>query len=146
MRDLAALQQTFDGVLNLWHSFGYYDDVTNQDILRQVHDVLRPGARALFDIYNRDHMMRRPPLEVGERAGKTVRTSHSWRGNRHRVVLEYDGQRQDTFEWRLYTPAEFEAICEEAGLRLLLKCAWFDPSLAPASEHARMQFLLERPF
>ena len=37
MRDLRAIDATFDGVLNLWHSFGYFDDVTNQDILRQIH-------------------------------------------------------------------------------------------------------------
>lgn len=144
MRALASLGETFDGVLNLWHSFGYFDDETNRDVLRQVRDVLRPGGRAIFDIYNRDHFAQRPLVETAERGGRAIRTTRSWHGPRHRVVLQYDGQSGDTFEWRLYTPAEFEEVCRSVGLHSLHSCAWFDESITPSPEHARMQFVLER--
>src|SRR5262249_24100095 len=44
MRSLDSLCRSFDGVVNLWHSFGYFDDETNLVVLRQVCAVLRPGA------------------------------------------------------------------------------------------------------
>jgi SAM-dependent methyltransferase len=144
MRRLEALQRTFDGVINLWHSFGYFDDETNRDVLRQVRDALRPGGRALFDIYNRDHFAQRPLQESSERGGRTIRTVRSWHGARLRVVLHYDGRPGDVFEWRLYTPPEFQALCDDLGLHTLLSCAWFDEDMPPAAQHARMQFLLER--
>lgn len=143
MRALTVLGETFDGVVNLWHSFGYFDDETNQEILRQVHDVLRPGGRAIFDIYNRDHFGRRPAVEIAERAGKIVHTSRSWDGPRQRVTLSYDGAVQDTFEWRLYSPREFEDACRAADLQPIVTCAWCDESIPAAPEHARMQFVLE---
>ncbi len=145
MRALHTLQQTFDAVVNLWHSFGYFDDATNQHVLRQVHHALRPGGRAVFDIYNREHFLQRPDVETGERHGKVVHTIRTWQGLRQRVALSYDGRLLDTFEWRLYTPAEFQSACAAAGFKVLLSCAWFDEAQPPAPQHARMQFVLERP-
>ena len=145
MRELHKLNLTSDAVINLWHSFGYFDDQTNEDILRQVHDVLRPGGRAIFDIYNRDHFLQRPAVEAAERGGKRIRTTRRWLGRRQQIALAYDGEIMDTFEWRLYDPSEFESVCAAAGLRTLLRCAWFDESLPPDPQHARMQFVLQRP-
>lgn len=144
MRQLDTLERTFDGVLNLWQSFGYFDDETNRAVLRQVRDVLRPGGRALFDIYNRDHFVQRPLQEETERGGRTIRTTRIWRGARQRVILHYDGTAGDVFEWRLYTPPEFQALCDDLGLHTLLACAWFEEDTPPAPQHARMQFVLER--
>lgn len=144
MRDLASLGQTFDGVVNLWHSFGYFDDETNLNILKQVRGILRPGGRAIFDIYNRDHFAQRPQIETSRRGGKTIHTTHSRDGARHRVALTYDGEPGDVFEWRLYSAEEFQDLCEGAGLHTIRACAWFDEDTAPSPEHARMQFVLER--
>ena len=144
MRRLSSLGETFDGVINLWHSFGYYDDHTNEEILRQVRGVLREGGRAIFDIYNREHFAQRPLHETTERGGRTIDTTYSWHGLRHRVALQVDGKPGDTFDWRLYTPSEFQDLCLAAGLRPILSCAWFDESLPVAPRHARMQFVVER--
>jgi SAM-dependent methyltransferase len=144
MRDLASLAGPFDAVVNLWHSFGYFDDETNVEILRQVWVLLRPGGRAIFDIYNRDHFVGLPPEELAERGGRQIRTQRSWNGSRHRVSLEYDGAPGDDFEWRLYSPEEFRAACSSVGLESLVECAWFDESKPPSAEHARMQFVVAR--
>jgi SAM-dependent methyltransferase len=69
MRDLGAIGETFDGILNLWHSFGYFDDATNQDILRQIHAKLRPGGRFILDIYNRESLERFPARRQFEKEG-----------------------------------------------------------------------------
>lgn len=144
MRQLRRLSRTFDGVVNLWHSFGYFDDDTNLAVLRQVRDILRPKGRTIFDIYNREHIERLPLEDVSERSGHRIRTRRTWNGPRHRVELEYDGRKADEFEWRLYSPAEFRELCASAGLETPLQPAWFDESLAPSAEHARIQFVLER--
>jgi SAM-dependent methyltransferase len=142
MRDLESLSQTFDGVLNLWASFGYFDDATNEAILRRVAEKLRPGGRAIIDIYNRDHMLTLPAEESAERDGVTVRTKRRWLGSRLNVQLEYGSGAADEFEWRLYTPTEFSNLANAVGLQPIVSCAWFDESKAPSAEHARMQFVL----
>ena len=144
MRSLDSLARTFDGVVNLWHSFGYFDDATNLEVLRQVQRILRPGGRAIFDIYNREHFEARGAEEVAERGGRCIRTTRRWNDARHRVTLEYDGRQGDEFEWRLYTPVEFRALSASAGLDTLRTCAWFDEAVPISAEHARMQFVLER--
>ena len=144
MRALDSLGERFDGVTNLWHSFGYFDDATNQDVLRQMGERLRPGGRVVIDVYNRDHIATLPLVETYERGGRLVKSTRSWSGPRHKVELEYEGGGRDELEWRLYTPAEFRALAAAAGLRVRLACAWFRESLAPRPEHARMQFVLER--
>ena len=144
MREIRSIGRTFDGVLNLWHSFGYFDDGTNADILQQVHDLLRPGGRAIFDIYNREHIASLPAEESAERGGRRVRTRRSWNGRRQRVSLEYEDSSGDEFEWRLYSPDEFLVLCSRAGLEPLAQCAWLDEAKTPSAEHARMQFVLGR--
>lgn len=144
MRKLGALGETFDGVINLWASFGYFDDVTNEAILRQIAAALRHGGRALIDVYNRDYMMSLPAKDIAVRRGIEVTTDRIWTGNRFGVRLQYSSGARDEFEWRLYTPDELSKICAAAGLATVLACAWFNESLPASAEHARMQLVLER--
>jgi SAM-dependent methyltransferase len=143
MRELDSLRESFDAVTNLWHSFGYFDDATNQDVLRQMRARLRPGGRIVIDLYNRDHIAALPLFETYERGGVRVTSTRSWSGPRHKVELAYAGGGRDELEWRLYTPAEFAELAAAAGLRVRLACAWFRESLEPSAEHARMQFVLD---
>jgi SAM-dependent methyltransferase len=144
MRALASLERRFDAVTNLWHSFGYFDDAANEAVLREVRERLRPGGRFLLDVYNRAHFAPMPAEAVSERSGVRIRTRRSWRGQRLRIELEYDGRPGDTFEWRLYTPDELAALLESLGLRVRTAVAWCREDLAPSAEHARMQFVAER--
>jgi len=144
MRRLDALGDRFDGAINLWASFGYFDDATNEEVLRQMAGVLRPGGRALIDVYNRDHMRKLPETEITERAGTRVSTKRSWSGDRFRVELTYATGNRDEFEWRLYTADELSRLCDLVGLDTVLACAGFNESLPPSVAHARMQLVLER--
>ena len=145
MREIGALDLCFDGVLNLWHSFGYFDDATNADVLRQVHDTLRPGGRFVLDIYNRECMERLPERREFEKDGVHVVSEYRWSGKRVTCSLIYNhGAGSDTFDWRIYTPAEIRAIAGQVGLRCRLACAWFNEQIAPSAEHARMQLVFER--
>jgi SAM-dependent methyltransferase len=138
-----AFERQFSGAYCMLTSFGYFDDPTNEHVLRQMAARLHPGGRALIDLYNRDHIATLPLVETYERVGTRVNSTRSWSGPRHKVELAYGGGGRDEFEWRLYTPNEFTALAAAAGLRARLACAWFRESLAPGAEHARMQFVLE---
>lgn len=144
MRKLGALGETFDGVINLWASFGYFDDATNEEILGQIAAALRPGGRALIDVYNRDYMLSLPANDIAVRGGVEITTDRTWTGKRFGVRLQYSSGARDEFEWRLYTADELSKICAAAGLDTALACAWFDETLAASAEHARMQLVLER--
>lgn len=145
MFDLATLEETFDGLLCLWHSFGYGTSEQNAGLLADMRGVLRPGGRLLMDIYNADAAAMLPDQEQGERAGRTVRTRRSWSGSRLRVELQYSNtELRDVHEWELYGPDEFEEMAGTAGLHVVTRCAWFDPSVPPSADHLRMQFVLER--
>ena len=144
MRALGELAADFDGVTNLWHSFGYFDEPTNVAVLRAMRERLRRGGRLVLDVYNRAHFLPMPVEEVAERNGETVTTRRSWSGPRLRVELAYARGGGDSLEWHLYTPDELAAVLSSVGLRVQTACAWFSEQLAPSAEHARMQFVAER--
>jgi len=144
MRRVSQIGQTFDGALNLWHSFGYYDDTTNAGIIRGMYNTLREGGRVVFDIYNRDHMRTLPAVETSKRNGVAIVTHRSWQDDRMRCEIAYEDAPPDILEWKLFAPDEFADLAKENGFSTVLRCAWFDESLAPSAEHARMQFMFEK--
>jgi SAM-dependent methyltransferase len=145
MRDLASLAETFDGAINMWHSFGYDDDAANLALLVSVRERLRRGGRCIFDIYNREYFATLPLTEISDRGGHRMHTTRAWAGNRLTVTLRWDdGSSGDAFEWRLYSPSEFTELASNAGLRVVCSCAWFDEAMPPSVEHGRMQFVFER--
>jgi SAM-dependent methyltransferase len=144
MREVGRLHGPFDAALSLWHSFGYFDDATNRAVLRQLHAIVRAEGRVVLDVYNRDHALRLPPVQVEQRGSTSVETRRSWQGDRWRVQLIYDGAPGDEFEWQLYSPEELRALAEACGFSTVVSCAWYDESVPLSREHARMQFVLER--
>jgi hypothetical protein len=107
-------------------------------------DHLRPGGRAIIDVYNREHMRNVSEHETAERGGVSVRTKRSWSGKRLRVTLTYGTGAGDDFDWHTYTPEELQDVARSAGLEPLLACAWFNEDIPASAEHARMQLVLER--
>lgn len=60
MRAIASMlknEKPFDGIVCLWTSFGFYDDETNDDILRQCLKLVRDGGFFVIDIINRDWLV-----------------------------------------------------------------------------------------
>ena len=144
MRELGQLPASFDGVLNLWHSFGFYDALTNRAVLEAFRARLRPRGRVILDLYNREHALSRPLSEQARRGDVSIETRRAWAGPRLQLELFYDGVPGDRFDWHMYSPEELAAVCDEIGFDVVLTCAWFNPAVAASPEHARMQFVLER--
>jgi SAM-dependent methyltransferase len=49
----------FDAAVNLWTSLGYYDEATDERILRGYRELVRPGGVFLLYIVNREFLVRR---------------------------------------------------------------------------------------
>lgn len=49
--------EIFDGCYLWQSSFGYFDDVTNFKVLKDIARALKPGGRFLIDVMNRDYVI-----------------------------------------------------------------------------------------
>ncbi len=79
------------------------------------------------------------------RGDTLVRTRREWRGSRLRVELSYGDQPStDVSEWRIYTVEEWRRLATAVGFDVIVQCAWFDEDIAPAADHLRMQFVLQK--
>lgn len=144
MRRLVELPGTFDAMLSLWQSFGYFDEATNRNVLEQINQKLRPEGRVILDIYHRGFFEARQETRTFVKDGVAVSERKIMAGQRLTVQLSYgDGRGGDTFEWQIYTPEEAQALAEACGFQALLACANFDEVTPPSSALPRMQLVLQ---
>jgi len=145
MRRMAELSGTFDAIICLWQSFGYFDAATNADILRQIDQKLRPGGRLVLDIYHRGFFERNQGTRHFERDGRKISETKLMDGDRLTVTLDYGSDLPpDIYAWQLFTPDAIAALARESGFVLLLACASFDQATPASAEQARMQLVFER--
>lgn len=149
MREVGSPAESFDAVINMWQSLSYFDEETNANILRAIHEMLTPGGRFIVDMYNRANFERNQGEKRQEINGVTVESRGYMRGNRWHSELTYrDAQGVitggDHMEWQLYTPDEFGALAGACGFTMRQACAWWDEHQAPSIETGRMQITLER--
>lgn len=104
----------FDAVLNLYSSFGYFDD-PNDDLacLRAWHAVLRPGGVLILETMHRDKFawLWGQEVDPGVRreSGRT-----DWATGVRTACVHIDGVER-TFRVRLYTATELVGMMTEAG-------------------------------
>jgi len=142
---LESADGPFDAVVSLWASFGWFDAATNQSLLEAMAGVLRPGGRAVLDLYDAAFFERAAPAErLHARGGVSVRERTRRSGDRLHIELEYGDGSRDRFHWQIFRADELAAAAASAGLAPLLACAAFDPA-TPADGHVpRMQHVFAR--
>lgn len=141
VRALPAFDHAFDAVICMWASFGWFTDVENDRVLRDLVRVLRPGGRLVLDLYNADFF--RSGDTVRERIVDGVRIVERRRvtGDRLHVTLDYEGGGHDAFEWQIFTPAEMSAVMRGLGCEPVLACAGFRTDQPPSADIPRMQLV-----
>lgn len=118
-----ALNRQYDLIVNLWTSFGYFED-TNDDqlVLQQMFTHLKTGGVAIIDIAGKDQILRDlQPVHVTDYADGSVlmerpilteelgRYENEW-------TLIRDGQAyQHTWTQNLYTAREMRSLFAAAG-------------------------------
>lgn len=144
MRQVAEVPGTFDAIVCLWQSFGYFEPADNLDLLKQWRAKLNRPGRLVLDIYHRGFFEHHLGQQRLERQGRSILETKTMAGHRLRVRLDYGlGDPVDVFEWQLYTPEEICALGASIGLEPRLTCTQFDPAQAASPDQPRMQIVFE---
>jgi SAM-dependent methyltransferase len=116
----------FDAAINLYTSFGYFDDHTdNLRAARSLRRALRPGGRLVLDVSSKECVARRyrekwwTQLPDGSIHFEQAVPIENWRRMENRwAVVDPDGRRRErvTRLW-LYSAVELDALLREAGFR-----------------------------
>jgi SAM-dependent methyltransferase len=106
----------FDGAINYFGSFGYFDDASNAEFLGRLARAVRPGGRVLIDQVNRLRLMKEflPRLETPKKI-----SLNRWDAERQRVVSKWKLRGRSGVSrssMRIYTLAQMRAIMERYGL------------------------------
>jgi SAM-dependent methyltransferase len=112
VRRLDELPGSFDAVICMWASFGWYDEETNAATF--VSLAAKAARTLVLDVYDpsffREHQ--------GTTVSRGVRDEKRVQGDRLLASLEYPDGTRDEFEWRLYEPEELAELGRAEGLRL----------------------------
>jgi SAM-dependent methyltransferase len=114
----------FDLALNLFSSFGYFEDVAEDlQVLRHLHVSLKPGGQVLLEMAGKEVLARTFQPRTWHRHAerdeylleeRIVRDGWSWIEN-HWIWICGATQNVFTFGIRLYSGGELTALLSEAG-------------------------------
>lgn len=132
MREIATVlqrQDSFDGVVNLWTSFGFYNEEVNRDILRQCRTLVRPGGFLVLETVNKDWLLQNfQERDFEEFPGRLV-LAKRWftpEDSRMHDTLTYLKRKdEDTFilekeitiDYRIWNLDELTHLLQETGWR-----------------------------
>jgi SAM-dependent methyltransferase len=124
---LLKAEKPFDGIINLWTSFGFYDDETNDDILRQCLKLVKPGGFFAMDIINRDWLVRYLQPRGFQRIGDILvledrkfnmndsRMYNTWTFMKKAAGNNYALLKEVKLDHRIWSLHEFIAMFERTG-------------------------------
>jgi SAM-dependent methyltransferase len=120
--------KAFDGVVNLFTSFGYFDDPEDDlRVLRNLHGSLRPGGRLVMEMAGKEWLARvyapkdwqQYPDGTFFLAEREVMPGWSLVRNRW-IAISPNGERVEfNFTHRIFSGAELEALVAKAGFKPL---------------------------
>lgn len=147
MREV-PLDEKFDAVVNLFTSFGYFDDHDdNERVLAEISRLLEPGGQFIIDFLNpayvKDYL-----VPLSERTEEGLRITEKRRIEDGFVrktieIREADGGEPRTYEEqvRLYDNKTFLGMLERAGLRVERQYGGYDASAYEPAGSKRMIFV-----
>ncbi|MGW7070986.1 class I SAM-dependent methyltransferase [Streptomyces sp. NPDC054855] len=134
--------QTYDVVLNVFTSFGYFDDPQdNFRVLRNAHESLVPGGQLLIDVMGKEVLagwIGHPQLVELDGAYVVQRDTvlDSWTRLRTDWTLVRDGvAREASITSFLFSAAELRTLLEDAGFTGVECFGGFDGE--PYDHHSR---------
>lgn len=127
--DMRALPQeggeTFEAVLSLFTSFGYFNEAENEQVARGFAASLLPGGRLLLDLNNRELLQEANGSRTwAVRPGGYLLDEYGYdadlrRFHGVRTLLVEGRERKFVFDHRAYSEPEIRALLKKAGLRVL---------------------------
>jgi SAM-dependent methyltransferase len=121
MRDFIR-PDAFDLVLNMFTSFGYFDNKGEDlKVLRNIYESLRQGGVLLIDVFGKEAMARMiQPVTIMEVADTMIVERHEifddWRRIRNEwVVIKGESAKRLRFHHTVYSGQELKSLFEQAG-------------------------------
>lgn len=122
-RVLPFAARSFDALVMLFSSFGYFDERGDRLVLEEIARVLRPGGTAIFDLMNPPYVRAKlVPESRRVRNGATIVETRRLEGDGRFVVKHVDvavaggESRQWRERVRLYEASEFDELLRAHGL------------------------------
>ncbi len=153
MRLLPFAADRFDAVLNLFNSFGYFEESHNQRVVAEFARVLKPGGRLLIDMANLV-----PLIDIIEEHSCTQQQidnlllTEDWSFNptthvlHNETQIELEGRATErSYDVRLYTLEEMQALFEQAGLELEKTYGEFSGDPYDTEESTRLILVARKP-
>jgi len=151
--------EKFDGVINLLTSFGYYDDETDADILRQCCNLVRSGGFFALEIANRDYIVKnfQPQgfsrqenlilLEDRSFDAETSRAVTTWTYLVQKDERNFVLEKQFTLDTRLWSVHELIDLFEKTGWKFRAVCSGFGRQQGdvPLTDLLRLFFIAVKP-
>jgi SAM-dependent methyltransferase len=123
MRELPWPDASFDGLINLWTAFGYFEtQEENERVMREFARVLAPGGVLVLDTVNQPALLRGFREKSWRELDDTLlleRHEYDQVTGRSRAFWTFvrDGSRAElSFEHRLYTTPEYVEMMRRYGL------------------------------
>lgn len=148
-RVLPFADASFDSVVNLFSSFGYFGEQGDKQVLLEIARVLAPGGFLALDLMNPAYVRARlVPYSRSERGGALLVESRSLSAGGQLVVKDVELHNESGIvrwreEVRLYEPEEILRWLDAAGLRQNAVYGDFDGS-ALAAGSSRQLVLAQR--
>jgi SAM-dependent methyltransferase len=136
----------FDAAIIMFHSFGYFSDAEDRQVLEKVHRSLRKGGRFLIEILNRDWLLanfrERDEKIVDEIKIIETRRFDPLTSRNHFRIERHSATGVTTKEgrWRLYSPHEIKNLLEGIGFQFLAAYSSLDKQ--PLTKDTRLMRLL----
>ncbi|KAB2899031.1 MAG: class I SAM-dependent methyltransferase, partial [Kofleriaceae bacterium] len=125
MREM-DFEAQFDGAYCLFSTFGYFDDETNKKVASLICKALKPGAKLILEMLNRDYVIGDLPARVWWEGDGCVVLEEvefnyfSSRVQSKRSVVFDDGRQvEQEISVRVYSLHEVGKLLHAAGLRVL---------------------------
>jgi SAM-dependent methyltransferase len=123
MRHLPFMEHSFDVVVNLFTSFGYFaEDRENRQVLTEIRRVLKPDGRFLIDYLNREAVKQKlVPLSERTEGDTFIREERAIEGDfvvKRIYIRDKRGERSYLERVKMYSREQMEEMIVQAGLGL----------------------------
>jgi ubiquinone/menaquinone biosynthesis C-methylase UbiE len=140
------LEQSFDAVVNLFTSFGYFtEEAENEKVIHEINRLLKINGKFIIDflnpLYVADNLVpqssrKEGKLEIAER--RSIEEGYV----RKRIIIREDGQKERSYleQVRLYKLEDFKRMLLSAGLEIERVFGNYDGS--PYDEHSSPRLII----
>ena len=118
-------KEEFDAIIIMFVSFGYFNDIENEELLKKLALALKNGGKILIDLENRDYILKHFIREKWrEKDYGLLLERHKFdpissRQKTKRIIILNSGEKKETFrDIRLYSAHELIAIANNANLKV----------------------------